>query len=342
MTRSYRLLFSLGMAITIAFSSLFGLVGTSVAQQELPDAPGAGTVARPGGTLPGNPSIQLVQVASGLADPVNIAAPSDGSGRVFVVERVGRIRIIEGGQLLEQPFLDISEVVKVDYLEQGLLGLAFHPDYANNGRFFVYYNDYRTNGDSFLVEFRVSADDPTVSDPESARVLLTEDKPYVNQNGGTLRFGPDGFLYLALGDGGLAGDPYRNAQNINNLLGKILRLDVDTEAAAGGEPATGEPSGSWSPQMYNIPGDSPFRGQVLYSPEANIAAQDGSYTPAARPEIWAYGLRNPWQFSFDRETGDLYIADVGQIIGKRSTSNQQGVQAAEITAGRSSRVLIAI
>jgi glucose/arabinose dehydrogenase/uncharacterized cupredoxin-like copper-binding protein len=247
--------------------------------------------------LPGNPAIQLVKVADGLADPVNVAAPADGSGRLFVVERVGRIRIVQDGELLEQPFLDIKEIVKWDYLEQGLLGLAFHPDYAANGRFFVYYTDWRTNGDSFLVEYHVS-DDPNVADPESGRVLLTHDQPYVNHNGGTIHFGPDGYLYVTLGDGGLAGDPYRNAQDLNTLLGKILRIDVNTQGA----------------RAYGIPDDNPFVRQVIESPVAEEAAQDGSYLPDARPEIWAYGLRNAWQFSFDAATGDLFIADVGQNL----------------------------
>jgi glucose/arabinose dehydrogenase/uncharacterized cupredoxin-like copper-binding protein len=258
----------------------------------------AGQTVMPSGELPGTPALALVKVAEGLADPVNVAAPADGSGRLFIVERIGRIRIVQDGELLEAPFLDLSEVVKTDFLEQGLLGLAFHPNYAENGRFFVYYSDWRTNGDTFLVEFSVSADDPNVADPESAKVLLTYDQPYVNHNGGTLHFGPDGYLYLAKGDGGLAGDPYRNAQDLSTLWGKLLRIDVDGENG----------------QAYRIPEDNPFLGQVGYSPVANEAAQDGDYLPDARPEIWAYGLRNPWQFSFDPATGDLYITDVGQNL----------------------------
>ena len=262
---------------------------TPVAEEE------AVAVATPGGELPGNPAIQLVKVAEGLSDPVNVAAPADGSGRLFILERVGRIRILQDGELLEEPFLDIKEIVKYDYLEQGLLGLAFHPDYAANGRFFVYYTDWRTNGNTFLVEYSVS-DDPNLADPESATVLLTHDQPYVNHNGGTIRFGPDGYLYVAMGDGGLAGDPYRNAQDLSNLLGKILRIDVNVEDEG----------------TYRSPVDNPFMGRVIDSPSAEEAAQDGDYLPDARSEIWAYGLRNPWQFSFDPATGDLYIADVGQ------------------------------
>jgi glucose/arabinose dehydrogenase/mono/diheme cytochrome c family protein len=263
----------------------------SVAGQEVPQS-----VVQPNGTLPGDPAIQLVKVADGLIDPINVTSAPDGSGRVFIVERIGRVLIVEDGELLEEPFLDISDNMKIDFLEQGLLGLAFHPEYADNGRFFVYYTDWRTNGDSVLAEFRVSDDDPNRADPNSARVLLTADQPFINHNGGNLIFGPDGYLYLALGDGGMAGDPYRNAQKLDTLLGSILRLDIDTD----------------SPQGYTIPEDNPFAGRVLYSSMANNQAQDGSYVPNARPEIWVYGLRNPWQFSFDRETGDVYIADVGQ------------------------------
>lgn len=257
--------------------------------------PQIGSAVTPTGTLPGEPAIQVVKVVEGLVDPINVAYAPDGSGRVFIVERIGRIRILQDGQLLDEPFLDISDVVKVDFLEQGLLGLAFHPDYANNGRFFVYYSDYFTNGDSFLVEYQVS-DDPNVADPDSAKVLLTYDQPYRNHNGGKVAFGPDGYLYWASGDGGLAGDSLRNAQDLENLLGKLLRIDVDTDHRDG----------------YTIPDDNPFMGQVIPPSEGNEEAQDGDYVPDARPEIWAYGLRNPWQFSFDRETGDLYIADVGQ------------------------------
>lgn len=272
--------------------------GAAAAPEQAAAQAPAGQAAMPGGTLPGVAAIALEPVAEGLADPINVAAPADGSGRLFVVERPGRIRIIQDGSLLDEPFLDIVSEVKSDYLEQGLLGLAFHPDYASNGRFFVYYTDWYTNGDSFLVEYHVS-DDPNVADPESARMLLSQDQSFVNHNGGKLQFGPDGSLYLALGDGGLAGDPYRNAQNLNSLLGKILRIDVNNDTSAGGRP-------------YAIPADNPFAGQVLTSEAADVAAQTGGYLPAARPEIWAYGLRNPWQFSFDMTRGELYIADVGQ------------------------------
>lgn len=252
----------------------------------------------PGGALPGNPSIQLVQVASGLVDPINLANAGDGSGRLFVVERVGRIRIIDkDGTLLDEPFLDIQDAVKTSFLEQGLLGLAFHPDYAQNGLFYVYYADETTNGNLFLVQYQVSADDPNTADPDSAKLILSiEGDPYVNHNGGSVRFGPDGYLYWSLGDGGLAGDPYDNAQNIRNLFGKILRIDVNN---TGNLP-------------YLIPEDNPFAAGSKVDPAGFGVQNPAAYHPGARAEIWAYGLRNPWQFNFDPETGDLYIADVGQ------------------------------
>ena len=212
------------LVVLVALGSFFSF--TTQAQQQ----PAA--VAQPGGDLPGDPAIELAPVAEGLIDPVNVTSANDGSGRLFVIERVGRIRIIQDGQLLPDPFLDIGEQVKTDFLEQGLLGVAFHPNYETNGRFFVFYSDYRTNGDHFLVEYAVSPNDPNVADPESGRVLMAIDDPYVNHNGGTILFGPDGNLYIAIGDGGLAGDPYDNAQNLENLLGKILRINVDNEGDA--------------------------------------------------------------------------------------------------------------
>jgi glucose/arabinose dehydrogenase len=170
-----------------------------------------------------------------LTRPVDLQP--DGSGRLFVIEKVGRIRIIENDQLLEAPFLDISERVGSDGNEQGLLGLVFHPQYAENGRFFVNYTD--TNGDTVLARFQVSSD-PNLADPNSETELLGVNQPFPNHNGGGLAFGPDGYLYAGLGDGGAAGDPMGNAQKTDTLLGKILRLDVD------------------SAEPYAVPADNPF------------------------------------------------------------------------------------
>ncbi len=221
---------------------------------------------------PSSVDLGLEPVAGGLDSPLGVTHAGDGSGRLFIVEQTGVIRVLRDGEVLDEPFLDVSEAI-VAGGEQGLLGLAFHPDFARNGRFFIDYTD--VNGDTVVAEVVVS-EDPDRADEDSVRILLQVDQPYANHNGGQLAFGPDGFLYVALGDGGSAGDPENNGQNADVLLGKLLRLDVDS----------GDP--------YGIPGDNPF---------ANGGGE---------PEIWAYGLRNPWRFSFDSKTGDLWIADVGQ------------------------------
>ena len=211
-------------------------------------------------------------VISGLDNPIGIANAGDGSGRLFILEQAGRIRIVKDGVLLPEPFLDI--VPKVDCCgERGLLGLAFHPDYENNGLFYINYIDL--NSDTVIARFHVS-DNPDVADIGSEQKILGTAQPYPNHNGGGMAFGLDGYLYLGLGDGGSGGDPHGNGQNPNTLLGKILRLDI----------ASAEP--------YAIPPDNPF-------------VQGGG-----APEVWAWGLRNPWRFSFDRLTGDLFIGDVGQ------------------------------
>jgi glucose/arabinose dehydrogenase/plastocyanin len=273
-----------------------------------------------GGDLPGDPQIQFIQVARGLQMPVNVAFPPDGSGRMFVVEVGGTIRVVNpDGTILPEPFLDLTSTVAVRPGQQGLLGLAFHPNFAENGRFFVDYNNLYANGQITVSEFMASEDDPNIADKKTERPLLTIDKPYPQHNGGTLRFGPDGFLYISTGDGGWQGDPYDNAQNRFSLLGKILRIDVDSSA-------TGQP--------YGIPADNPFAGPGRYdSPypgeppqgrdsgnrrhERNknipnsVSAENRKNRSPVRPEIWAYGFRNPWQFSFDPETGDFYVGDVG-------------------------------
>ncbi|MFH1525019.1 MAG: PQQ-dependent sugar dehydrogenase [Chloroflexota bacterium] len=213
-------------------------------------------------------------VIAGLNLPVDIQNAGDGSGRVFIVEKPGRILILLNDQLLPEPFLDIANKVGSQASEQGLLGLAFHPDYSSTGLFFVNYTD--GNGDTVIARFHVSADDLNRADPASEVDLLRVGQPYSNHNGGGLAFGPDGYLYIGLGDGGLGGDPLENGQNLQVLLGKLLRIDVDHS------------------ELYSIPADNPFIGT------------------GGQPQIWAYGLRNPWRFSFDRLTGDLYIADVGQ------------------------------
>jgi glucose/arabinose dehydrogenase len=204
---------------------------------------------------------------------VGIANAGDGSGRLFVLVRSGAIRVIRGGKLLDAPFLDITNKVGSRGSEQGLLGIAFHPKYSQNGFFYINYTDL--NGNTVIARYHANAGSDQ-ADPASETVLLHVRQPFPNHNGGGMAFGPDGYLYLGLGDGGSQGDPQGNAQSTQSLLGKLLRLDVDR----------GSP--------YAIPADNPF-------------AKGGGL-----PEIWAYGLRNPWRFSFDAQTHDLYIADVGQ------------------------------
>jgi glucose/arabinose dehydrogenase/plastocyanin len=285
------------MVALVAIIGAGGSLFSAIAQDATPAASDVAP-ATPGGTLPGDPSIQLVQVATELADPVNVTHAGDGSGRTFVVERIGRVRIVDQDQnLVETPFLDIQNSVKTDFLEQGLLGLAFHPNYRDNGLFYVYYSDYATNGNLHIVQYNVSADDPNVADPESAKLVLSiPGDPFVNHNGGTIAFGPDGYLYFAIGDGGLAGDPYDNAQNIRNYFGKIHRIDV-TDAGQ---------------SAYQIPEDNPFAQGSQVAPNAFAVEDPANYHPGAQAEIWGYGLRNPWRFSFDQQTGDLYLPDVGQ------------------------------
>jgi glucose/arabinose dehydrogenase len=236
-----------------------------------------GSGAPPGPTR-GPARVLLVEVATGLAAPVGLTNAGDGTGRLFVVGQAGVIRVIAGGTVQASPFLDISSRVASGG-ERGLLGLAFHPRYAQNGLLFVDYTRTR-DGATVVSEFHASGEH---ADARSERIILVVDQPFANHNGGQLAFGPDGYLYIGLGDGGSEGDPQGNGQNTHALLGKILRIDVDH--AAGGKP-------------YAVPADNPF-------------APEGIRPGAGLPEIWAYGLRNPWRFSFDRRFGDLYIGDVG-------------------------------
>ncbi|WP_221249107.1 PQQ-dependent sugar dehydrogenase [Desulfuromonas versatilis] len=223
------------------------------------------------------PSVSLVftSAASGVAAPTSIGHAGDGSGRLFVTEQGGRVRVLRDGVLLPVAFLDIADRVLAGG-ERGLLGLAFPPGFAQKGYFYV---NYTRAGDGATVvsRFFLSAD-PDLALPGSEQILLSVPQPFSNHNGGQLAFGPDGFLYIGLGDGGSGGDPLGNGQNLGELLGKLLRLDVESGAAP-----------------YGIPAGNPF-----------------ALDPAARDEIWASGLRNPWRFSFDRLTGDLFVADVGQ------------------------------
>ncbi len=278
-------------------------------------------VAQPGGDLPGDPQVQLVKVADGLADPVNVAAPMDGSGRIFVLERGGTIRIVDAnGQLLPEPFLDLTDpqganAVMYAFLEQGLLGMAFHPDFKNNGLFYTNSTNLLRSGDLVTVQYKVSADNPNKADPNSAIIISTRPEPYPNHLGGDIHFGPDGYLYIGHGDGGLEGDPLDAGQDLSTHLGKMLRIDVSPAVAV----ATGQANASAlvGGKAYRIPLDNPFaQGDIpinLFGLQGNEAEDAfARLHPDALPEIWAYGLRNPWQFSFDRQTGDMWIGDVGQ------------------------------
>jgi hypothetical protein len=225
------------------------------------------------GPTPGTVGVALQRVASGLDLPLFVTAPP-GDPRVFIVEKAGRIRIVESGALRPTPFLDLTTLVSAG-AEQGLLGLAFHPAYAQNGLFVVDYTDQA--GNTQVVTYKVSTD-PNVADPATAHVILSVPQPFANHNGGEVTFGPDGDLYIGLGDGGSEGDPQGHGQDRTELLGSLLRISVNADGAG-----------------YTAPADNPFVGQS-----------------GARAELWNVGLRNPWRFSFDRATGELYIADVGQ------------------------------
>jgi len=223
--------------------------------------------------------LALTTVVSGLSAPLGLERPP-GDNRFFVVQQSGTVRIIENGALRSGNFLDIQSLVNFDGQEQGLLGLSFHPNYSTNRKFYVNYTRDSPSRQTVIAEFQTSASDPNQADPGSERILLTVNQPFPNHKGGQLVFGTDGFLYIGLGDGGDAGDPLNNAQNLFSLLGKILRIGVDA-------PFTGS-------LQYAIPADNPFAGS------------------SGSPEIFAYGLRNPWRFSLEQGSSRIFVADVGQ------------------------------
>lgn len=251
-------------------------------------------------TTPPTITLSLTPFASGLTSPVGVYNAGAGDNRLFVIELAGRIRIVQSnGTVVATPFLDISARVESGG-ERGLLGLAFHPNYPGIPYFYVNYSNKGT-GATHIARFSVTAD-PNVADPNSELILFTVDQPFANHNAGDIHFGPDGFLYIPLGDGGSGGDPGNRAQDMTLLLGKVARIDVD---AAGGADCVGDGSG-----QYAIPASNPFRNGV----------------GGACDEIWAVGLRNPYRSSFDRLTGDFYIADVGQ--GAREEIDFQPVASA--------------
>ena len=257
--------------ILVSFTFIFTLLVSPVSQVFYPSPQAEDTVW---------PELRVVEMVDGLVRPAHITNAGDGSKRIFVVEQPGRIRIIQDGALSPIPFLDIADgLVRATSNEQGLLSVAFPPDYNNTGVFYVNYTR-RPDGATVVSRFSVSDDDPNKADPDSEEIILTIAQPFRNHNGGQLSFGlRDGYLYIGMGDGGSGGDPGNRAQNPDELLGKMLRIDVT----------------SGLPVTYTIPHSNPFTQTIPY-----------------RGEIWALGLRNPWRFSFDPATGDLYIADVGQ------------------------------
>ena len=268
--------------LTAALAFLL-LAGCGGGDDESAPAPAQAPDRQPAAAAPepavgdGRDGVALTKIGDFDA-PLYLTEPAGDDGRtdLYVVEQGGRIQVVRDGRPLEEPFLDLSGEVTSGG-EQGLLSVAFAPDYPRSGLFYVDYTD--ANGDTRVVEYRRSGEDPYRADPASARQLLFVDQPFDNHNGGLVLFGPDGNLYIGLGDGGSAGDPDRNGQDLGTLLGKILRIDPRRN---GDRP-------------YTIPTGNPFSGR-----------------PGARPEIYAYGLRNPWRFSFDPETRRLFVADVGQ------------------------------
>ncbi len=235
----------------------------------------------PRDSAPSAEDVVLTEIASGFTRPLYATHADDGGARLFVVEQTGKVWIIKDGLRTRYPFLDISGLISASanrlYSEQGLLGLAFHPDFGDNGYFFVNYTD--RSGTTVVARYQVSLSNPDVADAGSGQIIFQLGQPFANHNGGHIDFGPDGYLYISLGDGGSANDPLGAGQNRSLLLGSIIRIDVD-----GASP-------------YAIPPDNPFVGE-----------------DSALDEIWAYGLRNVWRFSFDRVTGDMYLADVGQNL----------------------------
>ena len=225
---------------------------------------------------PADADIGLSLRVSGLTNPVFITDAGDGSGKFYIVEQTGRIKIWDGSSVFGTPFLNLASTVSNGF-EQGLLGLAFHPDFETNRKLYVYFTD--NDDDVVLREYKVSASNPNVVDTSTKRKVLKVHHPEANHNGGMIAFGPDGYLYVGIGDGGGAGDVHNRAQDKDKLLGKMLRINVDGRTGGKG---------------YGIPSSNPFVGR------------------AGRNEIWQYGLRNPWRFSFDSQNGNLWIGDVGQ------------------------------
>jgi glucose/arabinose dehydrogenase len=276
--------------------------------QTVPDR--ADAVARPGGQSPGSPKIVLIKIADGFNDPVGVSSAFDGSGRLFVVERVGRVKIVNAdGAVAPEPFLDLTKTnplgseVQTAFVEQGLWSIAFHPKFKENGHVFASFASLPFNGANLIVRFTV---DPSRPDQVSAdrfnktvKVVMNIPQPFYNHYGGKILFGPDGYLYVGKGDAGWEGDPLDAGQNLTKPWGKMLRINVETRNG----------------QAYAIPKDNPFLEASRDRMMSLFGITEEGFSKikiGARPEIWAYGLRNPWQFAFDPKSGDLWIGDVGQ------------------------------
>jgi glucose/arabinose dehydrogenase len=294
--------------IFLSVLALGVVVSVPAIAQKVPDS--KDSVARPGGKLAGAPKLALVKVAEGFADPVGVTAANDGSGRIFVVERVGRVRVVtKDGKVLPKPLVDLTNFnplgtdVQTGFVEQGLWSIALHPKFKENGYVYVHYSSLPFNGASIVARVTV---DPASPDEVSAerfsktvKVLMNIPQPYYNHYGGMIAFGPDGKLYIGKGDAGWEGDPLDAGQRLDVLWGKILRIDVDTPDDV----------------PYAIPKDNPFAKADQPQLMSLFGITEQGFTAnkiGSRPEIWAYGLRNPYSFHFNKKSGDIFIADVGQ------------------------------
>jgi glucose/arabinose dehydrogenase len=258
-----------------ALVTLLGTASPALAAATAGDLPAAAAIRVPA-AAPADARIALSLRVSGLSKPVFLTSADDGTSRLFIVEQSGRIKVLKGTRVLSTPFLSLAGSVSGGF-EQGLLGLAFHPNYETNRKLYV--NFTNRSGNTVIREYRASVSNPNVVDTSTSRRILKIDQPYDNHNGGMMAFGRDGYLYIGLGDGGSSGDPGNRAQSINTLLGKMLRIDVN---------------GTTSARAYRIPKSNPYVGR------------------SGLNEIWQTGLRNPWRWSFDRSNGNLWIGDVGQ------------------------------
>jgi glucose/arabinose dehydrogenase len=285
------------------------LLAATAFAQKVPTS--ASEVARPGGKLPGSPKLGIYKVADGFLDPVGVTSAHDGSGRIFVVERVGKVRIVgKDGKVQAEPFLDLTKLnplgseVLTAFVEQGLWSIAFHPKFKSNGQFFVHFSSTTFNGSALVVRFTANKSSDNVVTPEqavkTAKVIMNTPYPFYNHYGGDIKFGPDGYLYIGRGDGGWEGDVLATGQDLHTYLAKMLRIDVDADD---------------SDKHYKIPASNPFATAHQPRLMALFGVTEEGFSKihmGVKPEIWAYGLRNPYKFHFDSKNQSLWISDVGQ------------------------------